>query len=1277
MRARRLRLTGLVSLCVSCTVLVLACASAGAAVIHGYLSQITEVPAGSGVSAPGPFAAMESMSVDSGRLWVAERFNGGSRADLFVASTGAFVSQLVPTKVAFSKDGGGIAVGHVTGQAEVYAGATNESGEPVVAVFSEAGALQATWTGADVPGGSFGGAIKDVAVDNSSNPLDEGRGDVYVAVPSQHVVDVFRPEAGGKEKYVTQLTGVSPSEPFGYPSKVDVNEANGDVIVLDPNVGAVDVFEPTVLGYAFVRKIPVNRAFGLAVDGGGGESNGEIYVTEGFHPVTISQFSSTGALLGRITGADSPGGDISDVYALAVDPVSHDVYVADNRQGGEGTNAVKVFGPDVVIPDVTTAPVSNVTAGSATLSGTVNPHKAGAATCQFVWGTTTEFGHTAPCTSAVAEGGSPVPVEVSLSGLEPDTNYCYRLQASDAHGTNLGEASQDQCFTTSGPGLHEEAVSAVTAESVTFDATIDPHNAPTTYYVQYGTTSAYGTSVPAPPGATVGSGEGDLEVTQHVQGLQADTVYHYRVVALSEVGGRVEEFDFPDRTFTTQRKGGELGLPDGREWELVTPPDKQGALFFGPNLAYGADSTVLVAQASAGGGAMVDLANVPSETEPQGNTSEVSVLSTRGPAGWSSQVIAPPHAEATGPSFGNGAEYRFFSEDLSRGVVQPFGNFTPLSPEASESTAYLHSDYLNGNVDEHCQSSCYQPLVTKANTRAGAVFGEEFEGACLRFLCGPHFLDATSDLSHVVLQTDVQLTSVTNEPEPKIQGEENIRFYEWSAGRLQPLYLLPKDEGGIGVYAGQPSELLSPIYHQLSDGGSVFFTYNGHLYLHDFAKDESVRLDVAQSVAEPIEGAAKFLYASSDGSRVLFTDSKQLTKAGGGGIYECRIVETAGGVTCELELTGLSGSFVDGSKDASYLYFMGTGEKLMVDRRSGQEWTTTEGPVIPQTETSGFLPNNGNLPTFRISPNGRFIAFMSDQNLTGYDNRDAVSGRPDEEVYLYDASSNKLVCASCNPTGARSVGVTYNGYELVAGDFSSEIPVASSVPPWTRFESVGKNGSRGLYQPRYLSDSGRLFFNSDDALVPQDVNGTQDVYEYEPVGAGTCGASSVTFGERSDGCVSLVSSGSSPEESAFLDASETGGDVFFLTAAKLVSQDYDTALDVYDAHECSSAVPCYPQPRVAPPACSTGDGCKASPSPQPSIFGPSPSATFSGAGNVIPSAAAPVVGGRSLSRAQKLANALKACHRKPRRQRGVCERKARKQYGAVRSRKASAKRKGR
>ena len=47
--------------------------------------------------------------------------------------------------------------------------------------------------------------------------------------------------------------------------------------------------------------------------------------------------------------------------------------------------------------------------------------------------------------------------------------------------------------------------------------------------------------------------------------------------------------------------------------------------------------------------------------------------------------------------------------------------------------------------------------------------------------------------------------------------------------------------------------------------------------------------------------------------------------------------------------------------------------------------------------------------TARVSPDGNYLAFMSDRSLTGYDNEDASSKKPgermDEEVFLYHTPS--------------------------------------------------------------------------------------------------------------------------------------------------------------------------------------------------------------------------------------------------------------------------------
>jgi hypothetical protein len=292
--------------------------------------------------------------------------------------------------------------------------------------------------------------------------------------------------------------------------------------------------------------------------------------------------------------------------------------------------------------------------------------------------------------------------------------------------------------------------------------------------------------------------------------------------------------------------------------------------------------------------------------------------------------------------------------------------------------------------------------------------------------------------------------------------------------------------------------------------------------------------------------------------------------------------------------------------------------------------------------------------TARVSPNGRYLAFMSKRSLSGYDNRDASSGALDQEVYEYDAESGRLSCASCDPSGQRP-----------AGEFDSGVPpgplvdapilwggqtLAGSIPGWT---SVSLN--HAIYQSRYLSNSGRLFFNSPVGLVSGDGNSTQDVYEYEPQGVGSC--------TLAPACLGLVSSGTSSEEAAFLDASETGDDVFFLSAAQLSLADTDTALDIYDAHVCSLSPGCAPQALGAPPPCATSDSCRTAPTPQPGIFGAPASETFSGAGN--PSTQAPVKAkAKALTRAQKLKKALAACKKKPKAKRAACRRAAQRRYGA-------------
>jgi hypothetical protein len=1237
MIARRPMSVTVACLCALGACLALTAQGASAAVTHKYLSQITEVPASSGASAPGPLDGVNAMAIDSGNLYVAEpaTLSTPERLDEFNASSGVFVRQFALPSSLQAFYYFGLAAGHATGEEQVYAGAEDSEAKDSVTVFDGGGhVLGVPWSGADTPAGSFSPfGIGGIAADNSTSLGDWAAGDVYVSDRNNKVVDVFKPLPGGKEEYVTQIEGPESGVAFGEPSLVAVDQSNGDLVVVD-NRNVVDIFEPTVLGkYALVHQVTGTPAgpfksinvdqFGksLAVD-----SSGDIYVAENELAV-VYQFSGTGQYLGQLTG--TPARPFHSVGGLAVDAETHEVYVGDGlNEATEESGVVDIFSPNLVVPDVATAPASNIKSTSATVGGTVNPDNAGEATCQFAWGATTEFGNTAPCPAPIINGESAVPVQAALTGLAPDTTYYYRLQASNASGLNPGESYQDKEVHTSGPGIHEEWSANVASSSATLSAKIDPNGSPTTYYFQYGTSNGYGSQAPAAPGASIRSTSGDVTASQHAQGLLASTTYHYRVVALSELsGGETVEFAGADQTFMTQPAAGGFGLPDGRAWELVSPPDKHGSMLETPMTEQGT-----AMEASVNGDAVTYTANGPTEDAQQPGTRSpepTQLFSRRGADGWATKSITTPYSEIGEVFVATRSEYQLFSPDLSVATVRPWGE-TKLSSEATESTPYLRHNY----VCETSPSTCYLPLLTTADVEPSGV---KWAGTN-----NVETITATPDFSHVILKSsNVHLL-------PGGGSEEGEGTYEWSNGKLQPVTILP--DGTPAPHGGNVGASTYNTRHALSaDGSRVVFenvVENGkepHLYMRDMVKQKTVQLDLVQPGAKGGQGQPEFQIASNDGSRVFFIDYSRLTTdstsdpnnklqdlyefdVGTGKLKDISVPVNHG------EHAAVQGVVQGASEDGSYVYFAADG-------------VLAPGATPAHCGTPGATCNlyvrHGGVTTFiaalssedqrwaeeqffselrdvtaRVSPNGRWFAFMSERSLTGYDNRDANSGAPDQEVFLYDASTSRLRCVSCNPTGARPVGLfepsTLPGPLVDREDVEAEHWLAAAVTGWPMM-----GNSRYVYQPRYLSDSGRLFFNSNEALVPQDVNGVMDVYQFEPEGEGDCSRQSVTFAELSAGCVGLISSGGSAEESAFMDASANGNDVFFLTAARLRPEDFDNSLDMYDARVCTSSSPCLPVPSAGPPPCVTGDGCKPSPSPQPSVFGPAPSATFSGAGNVI------------------------------------------------------------
>jgi hypothetical protein len=835
-------------------------------------------------------------------------------------------------------------------------------------------------------------------------------------------------------------------------------------------------------------------------------------------------------------------------------------------------------------------------------------------------------------------------------------------------GVLLGMAVNASLVSAAAPIVEHEFVNDASSTGVLLGAEV-LSEAQGGYYFRYGT-SEQELEERIPAGEESFPADKST-LAQHLQGLEPDSTYYYRVILT--IGGIPTEG--PINHFTTQPNTPPLNkqgypLPDNRVWELVSPAEKYGARIEAITKEGGAIA------AAENGTAMTYVANSPTTDAPDGNPSLAysQIISVRKPqGGWNSRDLASPRAgEPTGLPVGNLGEYYAFTPNLETGILEPIGA-PPLAPHEKENTVLIRENLLEPIGAQ------YTALANENNTPPNTIFGRAVK-----------YIAASNNLEHVILNAGAQLT-----PTPTGSG-----LYEWNKkppyGELVPVSILPNGEF-INSTNAKLGDYNENVRNAVSENGErVFWNYQeSSLYMREVPQEHTVQLDAPQGVAAPARNEAYFEYATPDGERVYFKDGQRLTPESTATRERPELYEynTSTGVLIDLtpdpgavqEGADVRGEVIGATNNGEYLYFVAEG---ILSKEAPLETSETEPHLyvihtLGNTRTTTFITTLSNEDehdweteqysnrerdleglTSRMSPNGRYLAFMSDQELTGYDNHDAAEPLAlDEEVYEYDANHEHVICVSCNPTGARPHGV----FDRLQGGEGIGLLVdrpriwdnrwlAGSIPGWTL-----RLLDQSDYQSRYLSDSGRLFFNSSDELVPQDTNGKEDVYEYEPDGIEGCEGGQGAAG----GCVSLISSGGSPHESAFLDASENGNDAFFLTAATLTHEDKDTSYDVYDAHTCNLEAPCAPAAQVPSPACLGNSACQPNPTGETSNEPPL-SSIFEGTGSTPPAepTVTPKASSPKLTRAQNLKNALRACARKPKHERKPCETQARKQYRA-------------
>jgi hypothetical protein len=211
--------------------------------------------------------------------------------------------------------------------------------------------------------------------------------------------------------------------------------------------------------------------------------------------------------------------------------------VATNADGTstDVLNAQK-FKTEPNAPTVTTGEASSTAQTTATLNATVTPNGGEVTSCEFDYGTTEIYGNSAPCSSLPGSGTSTVPVSASVTGLNKDTTYHFRIVASNAGGTSLGA---DQTFETAPgpPTVIAEEASAIGQVSAVLNAEIDPNGGVVTQcYFHYERLTSKPEVIITPCVGLPLSGKSPVKVSALAEGLLPSTRYSFSLEVINSLG---------------------------------------------------------------------------------------------------------------------------------------------------------------------------------------------------------------------------------------------------------------------------------------------------------------------------------------------------------------------------------------------------------------------------------------------------------------------------------------------------------------------------------------------------------------------------------------------------------------------------------------------------------------------------------------------------------------------------------------------------------------------
>jgi hypothetical protein len=578
-----------------------------------------------------------------------------------------------------------------------------------------------------------------------------------------------------------------------------------------------------------------------------------------------------------------------------------------------------------------------------------------------------------------------------------------------------------------------------------------------------------------------------------------------------------------------------------RALELVTPVDKGAAnaqVFNYPEPSQG----IVGPQGSAIAGDAVwwsTFAAVPTSTNGANGFSG-SYLSRRTGAGWSTVFAGPPFVEKN-PLIGITQQMVYgASENLDRLYLNETTNIDPLDTDGAGESTDVYERLPDGSFTWHSREN-----GAPTDGFATDLFaGNSADGSTVAFSASQALVPADASRTGGqglyiskggvrTLVSELPNGSPVNDCGATLGNASNQDSYGAISANGQRIVFSVPDPYGYQSPTASPDCLL-PQQVYVRDGDDII------------------------KVGSPTL-ATRFRGGSADGSKILISSLEGLTPDASTSIYDNLYLFDVAQRQLTLVATDFLG-MLDMSSDGRRTYFVST-DQLDEDKGvAGQPnaYVYVDGAahfiatLAPTTNDTAYAESRTQRLS-RISPDGTKLLFGDPVSLGGAE----TGGKT--MFYLYDATTGTIRCVSCRSDG--------------------QTPTADA--------QLRRPGTS--YLNRNVTDDGHVFFNSLDPLVPRDVNGKVDAYEYN------------------DGEVHLLSDGTSSAGAGFVDAGRDGRDVFIGTASSLLDEDIDGGqIDIYDVRRDGG----FPVPAPPAPAC-TGDSCHSSAGP-PSRAAGAASATKAG-----------------------------------------------------------------